>query len=375
MISDLEWSGVLFYTYEGDFSSTESPLIIHCVDFLPMDIGNAGATEFEITEDVIAYMMDKDLLDCKSGLIHSHHTMSTFFSQTDLNTLASEGTYMQNFVSLIVNNKGSYTAGITRKIKERRKISSIGEASFFEQDSINLPKSTSEDIIEYVEWFSLQIEKEEYIPDASIQELESRLQELKITKTKASKLKKKTFNSKPSKSFSQPLVPVQQPLDLFEDSEDLLCDDYFPFQPYYPKEDFNTGIWQQDDFYDSIDYSILPVNQLLLQDILAQIVTGDINFFPSNSFNLKSYLEEKMEEIYESRFKSADDPLFKDDFAETLIEILMIDIQDPDLQAEGLDSVDIGGTYAYHILLQLESYESNPYLDVYKNILNNYLEL
>ena len=40
-------------------------------------------------------------------------TKMTFFSGTDLNTLQEEGSDMNNFLSLIVNNAGQYTAAIT----------------------------------------------------------------------------------------------------------------------------------------------------------------------------------------------------------------------------------------------------------------------
>lgn len=111
-----EWSGVLFYTPSGSFE--DGSLEIRCVDILPMDIGSATYTEFNMSPDVISYMAQKpELLDCKMGLIHSHNNMSTFFSSTDTATLQEEGADRNHFVSLIVNNAGSYTAAITRKIK------------------------------------------------------------------------------------------------------------------------------------------------------------------------------------------------------------------------------------------------------------------
>lgn len=111
-----EWSGVLFYNPIGEFE--DDSLEIHCVDILPMDIGNATYTEFDMSPDVISYMaQNPELLDCKMGLIHSHNSMPSFFSGTDLNTLREEGNDRNHFVSLIVNNEGKYTAAITRKVK------------------------------------------------------------------------------------------------------------------------------------------------------------------------------------------------------------------------------------------------------------------
>ena len=70
-----------------------------------------------MSPDVVSYMANNsELLDCQMGLIHSHNNMSTFFSGTDIRTLEEEGLDRNHFVSLIVNNQGSYTAAITRKL-------------------------------------------------------------------------------------------------------------------------------------------------------------------------------------------------------------------------------------------------------------------
>lgn len=47
--------------------------------------------------------------------------METFFSGTDLSTLKEEGKDRNHFLSLIVNNKGTYSARITRKIQYHKK--------------------------------------------------------------------------------------------------------------------------------------------------------------------------------------------------------------------------------------------------------------
>lgn len=109
-----EYSGALFYTVDGEFGSDN--LKVTCRDFCLCDIGSSTYTEFETRPEVVSYMCENDLLDCYIGLLHSHNTMSTFFSGTDLDTLKSEGSSMPHFVSLIVNNKGEYTAAVTSQI-------------------------------------------------------------------------------------------------------------------------------------------------------------------------------------------------------------------------------------------------------------------
>lgn len=88
----------------------------------------------------------------------------TFFSGTDQSTLQKEGSDRNNFVSLIVNNDGNYTAGITRKVEytENHLITITGNYPFFgSRQTFNVPETnTSEEKVKTViEWFELEIEK------------------------------------------------------------------------------------------------------------------------------------------------------------------------------------------------------------------------
>lgn len=63
-----EWSGSLFYTYEGNFK--DNNLVLTVKDFYVSDIGTSTYTEYDVKPEIISYMLDNDLLDCKCGLIH-----------------------------------------------------------------------------------------------------------------------------------------------------------------------------------------------------------------------------------------------------------------------------------------------------------------
>ena len=64
-----EWSGILFFTYQGSFETND--LTIICKDIYVMDIGSTGYTTFSMNADVVAYMTENpELLDCQIGLIH-----------------------------------------------------------------------------------------------------------------------------------------------------------------------------------------------------------------------------------------------------------------------------------------------------------------
>ena len=111
-----EWSGTLFYTANGSFENEDIEFTVQ--DFFVSDIGTAGFTSYKVTPDICNYMIEKDLLDCKTGLIHSHNQMAAFFSGTDANTLLNEGIDSCHYLSLVVNNAGKYVARVTRRLTE-----------------------------------------------------------------------------------------------------------------------------------------------------------------------------------------------------------------------------------------------------------------
>ena len=135
--------------------------------------------------------------------------MPTFFSSTDTSTLLEEGTEVNHFVSLIVNNEGKYTAGVTRKIIEEIKANShivYTKSNYYdtfnnERVSINEDSKEEEDKEEtikdeYVEWFNLEIEKAEVVN--KFEEIDERLKEIKD-----SKVKNFTYKNIPNKEINK----------------------------------------------------------------------------------------------------------------------------------------------------------------------------
>ena len=180
-ISQVEWSGTLFYTYSGSYE--EGTLEIRCVDIFPMDIGSQAYTEFDMSPDVIAYMTDHpELLDCQMGLIHSHNNMATFFSGTDTATLREEGNDRNHFVSLIVNNAGTYTAAITRRLREKRVINTTFTYRTF--DDVEKTGTRTVDVEEEVIAYNmLNIIKEGEVVEPFL-EIDERLEAIKKNKAK-----------------------------------------------------------------------------------------------------------------------------------------------------------------------------------------------
>lgn len=175
-----EWSGTLFYDHEG--SVKDGNLVILVKDFLLQDVGTGGATEFEPSADVPSYMLEKDLLECNLGLIHSHNSMATFFSGTDIATLKSEAVDHNHFVSLIVNNAGTYTAAITTVVSSKKTIVDTYTFETFDgEESTGQTSYVAES--KEIQYTRFAIEKEA-LPVSSFQEISIKIKEILDEKAK-----------------------------------------------------------------------------------------------------------------------------------------------------------------------------------------------
>lgn len=117
-----EWSGILFVEYNGGFESES--LSITAKDLYVMDIGSSGFTTFDSRNaEYFSYAVKNNLDEtCDFGLIHSHHNMKAFFSGTDSTELNATGKTRDVYVSLIVNNEGSYVAKVTRRVQKKANV-------------------------------------------------------------------------------------------------------------------------------------------------------------------------------------------------------------------------------------------------------------
>jgi proteasome lid subunit RPN8/RPN11 len=128
-ISDVEWSGVLFYDLIGSIKDIPKAKII-LRDILPLDKGNKTYTEYELGEDYIDFLIeDEKRNDWKQGHIHSHNSMPTFFSGTDDEELKDNSKAHNFYLSVIVNNFNSYTAKIGIMSKAKNNVGLTFEAT------------------------------------------------------------------------------------------------------------------------------------------------------------------------------------------------------------------------------------------------------
>lgn len=358
-----EWSGTLFFTHEGSFENND--LIIRCVDIYIMDIGTQAYTEFDMNPDVIAYMCENpELLDCQMGLIHSHNNMSTFFSGTDTATLKEEGRDRNNFVSLIVNNAGSYTAAITRRIKSKQVKESVSYEFFGDGEKHDTKEYVSD--ADEIEWFYLKIEKED--ENYSFPDMAARLEEIK--QAKAEKVKKAQTpvyqgsykpviaNSYGTKADPANLVkketkrPKVVQTSLFDDVDDL------PFEVGY-----------------DIPYGQVTFDKVTLKSLVLQLITGSIIISNDSKIDITKWAK-SMPALYEKRFGKGKEGMknFKI-WADTYAEYLTWYVTDEKLEELGFDETEICAICAHDMIEELTKLPENDYIKGYIDALQKYLIL
>ena len=358
-----EWSGTLFFTHEGSFENDD--LVIRCVDIYIMDIGTQAYTEFDMNPDVIAYMTEhSELLDCQMGLIHSHNNMSTFFSGTDTATLKEEGRDRNNFVSLIVNNAGSYTAAITRRIKSKQVMESVSYEFFGDGEKQDTKKYVSDS--DEIEWFYLKIEKEG--ENYSFPDMAARLEEIKKAKEeKAKKAQAPVYqggykpviaNSYGTKAGPANLVnkedskPKAVQPTLFENVDDLSFDDNY-----------------------SLPYGQVTLDKVTLKSLVLQLITGSIIISNDSKIDITKWAK-SMPALYEKRFGKGEEGMenFKM-WADTYTEYLTWYVTDEKLKELGFDETEICAICAHDMIEELTKLPENDYIKGYIDALQKYLVL
>lgn len=359
-----EWSGTLFFTYEGSFENND--LVIRCVDIYIMDIGTQAYTEFDMNPDVIAYMTEhSELLDCQLGLIHSHCTFSTFFSGTDTATLREEGRDRNNFVSLIVNNAGSYTAAITRRVKSKSVKESISYEFFGDGEKHDTKEYISEE--SEIEWFYLNIVKEG--DTYSFQDMDARFEEIK--KRKAEKAKEAEMARKlPSQVTSyRPTTTVNSygtkagPANIISNKKTVVQTSLFD----------GTEGWGFDNL--DVPYGAVKFDRNTIRQLTLQLVTGSIIIPNDSKIDIKKWAA-SMPAMYQKRFGKGEEGMrLFELWADTYTEFLTWYATDSKLEAQGMDDTEICAICAHDMIEELTKLPENEYIKGYIDALQKYLVL
>lgn len=402
-----EWSGVLFYDCNGSFENNDLSFVAK--DFLLMDIGNATYTEYNADNlDIATYMaMNPDLLDCHTGNIHSHNQMQAFFSGTDDNTLLQEGTDVNNFLSLVVNNAGKYVARFTRRVKYETEVVVGGTYKMFDKD-MTAPSIKWNPTVEAVQYYDLNIIVEP--ADLPYDEFEERIEEID-NKSKTMKTYLSDF---------QALTDTYPSFDKYESAKNNLSsvkyDSYSDFVNYNPtgakleysefdkpvakstKKKHDPTLPFDDDYMDYKDYGTgkyskktlpklssehsydlsLLIPKELVEKTCLRLVCG--TYFIGKGTKL-----ERAVSTLEKRFKENFDSLTDGDFIMWMEDYVMACVQPKELYEaiddstlEDLELYDssygmsLDSQLASLVLNRLNEFKSTPVLDFIKKQVEKY---
>lgn len=361
-----EFSGTLFYKTTGSFVNND--LVITAIDFLLQDIGSSTYTEFEQSPDVVSYMVEHpELLEegVYQGLVHSHNSMPSFFSGTDIATLREEGSDRTHFLSLIVNcckTNPKYEAAITRIIEEEMVATgSVKFKTFNEKEDSN--PITYKFTRKRLEYYMLDITKPVIIDGFA--ELSARITE--VYKQKSEKSKANTYKSPALGEFyignyTQPEPRYFNPQNNFQKTNVGKAN---IASAYIPK--VSTELPFEEEIK-AIPYGVIKANADIVDDLVSQILTGDINYVRDKDTSLND-LAIACDTLFSDRFDSI--KLFKV-WAEQFVEFLVYYTEDPSLDM--VEDDEIAAILAYDIHERLTNITTkNDYINCFMNILNKYI--
>lgn len=375
-IWDVEWSGILFYKVEGAFE--DKSLTIRCVDLFQMDIGTSAYTEFNVSPDMATYMVDHpELLEegIYQGLIHSHNNMATFFSGTDTATLSAEGNDMAHFVSLIVNNAGKYTAGITRKYKC---VQTVSEKYTYPtwNGEVREGVETFDIEEEKLEWFNLDIVFEGATDDFETEMME-RLKEIKESKKKVvvPMYKGRNYYSQYD-NYGKNIAPTKEVGSTFPvDKEEYYGEEgrgWYKAKEVkeIPAKQGELPFEQPDEENLDIPYGVVTVDKDIVQSIVRQLVTSSIIISNESAVDVKKWAN-SMESLYRRRFGSVKEFEY---FASNYVDYLINYTYDGDVMAViNNDDSTMAALLAHDVREELEKLPKNPWLSVYIKLMDDYI--
>lgn len=360
-IHNVEWSGILFYKINGKFE--DKSLVVTCIDLFQMDEGTGGYTEYDMNADVANYMVDHpELLEegVYQGLIHSHNNMPTFFSGTDTATLQSEGSDMNHFVSLIVNNTGKYTAGITRKIKSKRTVSEKFSYSTW-GDKVIEDSNNYEEEVNYIQWFNLNIEIESTTNNFE-EEMLSRIKE--IRRNKSSIPNNSVFNNNNNKPSSTGGIYV--PIGQYGKQENVREVKAGPANIEKPVIKQPELPFNENEY--NMNYSEVEVDPNIVDWIVKQTLTCSVLITNPSNVDKEKWVK-SMSKLYKERFDDVDSfSVFASNFVDYILNFTV----DPKI-SDYLASDEMVAVLAYNVNKELAKFPRNQWLDTWMSIYDDYI--
>ena len=379
-----EWSGVLFYSHTGKFE--DGSLEIHCEDIYPMDLGTGTFTDFKMDESVVGYIADNiDLFGCDMGLVHSHHLLGAFISGTDSNTIRAEGNDTNCFVSLVVDTKGTYVAALTRKVKEKKQVTTADMGSsyeFFGEGSVNLAdsqhKTSTVEVVdrEVIEYFMLDVEIEHV--DNPLAYLDTRFDEIQEAKKKRIPVTSTTINPPVVKASEDgnhsPWIP-NKPTPAVNPASKAFGNDFdedYSFREWQNKQNKakEQTLFSEDEMAEMVDTSGWEPDPEVIHQLVCQMITCSL--IVSNKIDLKQWITRWMDKKYEELFSL--NPSQFDTWMEFIVEFQINQYIDSETPDEVLENMDLYySKIASAMYNELYPYSDNEYITNYMEVLTRYM--
>lgn len=130
-----------------------------------MNIGTASYTSFDYSEDILdVYDEYPELEEYNTGLIHTHHTMDAYFSNTDMEELEDNASLYNFYLSLIVNDKNKFVAKLAIPVIEHSATQKIknedGEIVEFKIEDSNILYTADLNVSVHVDEFDVKRQEE-----------------------------------------------------------------------------------------------------------------------------------------------------------------------------------------------------------------------
>ena len=279
--------------------------------------------------------------------------MATGFSGTDINTLRSEGDDNNHFLSLIVNNAGNYTACITKKVTSEFTGDLKESYNSFNDEYIETTPSSFVRRETYIEYYSLNIIMPEAAPKS---ELELRLEEVKAN---ANSYINRKYSSAPEYPYKVS-TSIDKIVSINKSKETPKEASLFS-----EKEMGNTKTLEEE----VIDYDSTYMNPTIINNSIKQIITGDIFAPYKQNLDIDKWAN-NMENLYNKRFGNPENENFKY-WVDSLLDFLCGEVNEETIAENGEDYM--WAVWAYKVIVKLEEFPKNKYLEVFINSLNRWL--
>ena len=238
----------------------------------------------------------------------------TFFSGTDTSTLLAEGSDMNHFVSLIVNNDGKYTAAVTRRITVSQE---VDEEYSYQSWKDTVKEGTRKFTVnkEFIQYFNLNIEVESSINEDEILE--------RITELNEAKKKKSVVPQTPSSyqgyGYNYQRYPSFEEYKKQETKKEE------------KKEEVKTPSLFNDEFDDlpfDVPYGKYHYEKELVDTLVKQLITGSIVLTNASAIDIKKWCE-SMETILDERFKDLKD---YENYMVNVVDFILVSTEDPEIE-------------------------------------------